>query len=67
MAYKTKGSKLIFIGRIERDGSKITPCEGDYSHLDDTDFYVNGLSLTLGNYIACDMNCYIVKFKTKNT
>lgn len=63
--YQAKGSELIFISWIKRDGSGtdyITK-ENDMSHLDDTTFNINCLSISNSTYIASEFNSYVVKFK----
>ncbi len=66
---KKKSNELIFISRIERDGSGviiITPDQQEIlehqKYVDET-FNINVLSLTEKTYIACGFNSYVVKLK----
>ena len=57
-----KGSELIFISNIARDGSKTSDLTNtDMSHLNDTVFVLNSLSITNKTYIACEFNSYVVR------
>ena len=61
---KAKGSELIFISRIKRDGSGIEPVDIDYINMmSDETFDLSALSLTLGTFIASSMNSFVVKKK----
>ena len=59
-----KGSELIFISRIMRDGSATTPVLDD-DHLQEEEFEMNCLSLTKNTWIACGFNSYVVKLKNE--
>lgn len=57
-----KGSELIFISNIARDGSKTSDLTNtDMSHLNNTVFVLNSLSITNKTYIACEFNSYVVR------
>ena len=57
-----KGSELIFISNIARDGSKTSDLtKTDMSHLNSTVFVLNSLSITNKTYIACEFNSYVVQ------
>ena len=57
-----KGSELIFISNIARDGSKTSDLTNtDMSHLNNTAFALNSLSITNKTYIACEFNSYVVR------
>lgn len=57
-----KGSELIFISRIKRDGSGIEPVDQEYVELmRDEIFELIRLSITQDIYIAGSMNCFVVK------
>lgn len=62
---KAKGSELIFISRILRDGSGVEMIENDdqVKHWQKTEFELNCLSITNGTYIASEFNSYVVKLK----
>ena len=64
---KAKGSELIFISRIKRDGSGVVIVEPEDTmvHLKETVFSLNCLSITQGTYIASEFNSYVVKLKNK--
>lgn len=50
-----RGSELIFISNIARDGSKTNDVSNtDMSHLNNTVFVLNRLSITNDTYIACE-------------
>jgi hypothetical protein len=64
---KLKGKQLIFISRILRDGSGVVDCSKlDMSNLNDDNFEINCLSITLKTYIATEMNAFVVKLKETN-
>jgi len=57
-----KGSELIFISNIARDGSKTTDLiNTDMSHLNNTVFVLTRLSITNKTFIACEFNSYVVR------
>jgi hypothetical protein len=59
-----KGSELIFISRILRDGSGVEPIGDDnMEHENNTEFTLASLSITYGTYIASEFNSYVVKKK----
>ncbi len=61
---KALGKELIFIGRIEGDGNKITSIKDkDMRLFDDDKFKINCLSMTNRTFIASGFNTYVVKFK----
>jgi len=60
-----KGSELIFLCRIKRNGTGTDSVECDMSYLDDTTFLITSLSITNQTFIACEFNCYVVRFKHK--
>jgi hypothetical protein len=65
---KKKGSELIFISRIKRDGSGVelldTPDGKTEIELSQNDmFEINCLSISKGTYIASEMNSYVVKLR----
>ncbi|MEO7046577.1 MAG: hypothetical protein ABI091_14800 [Ferruginibacter sp.] len=60
---KAKGSDLIFISWILRNGSGTEKVSEDMTHLDDTVFKINSLSMTHSTFIAYEFNYYVVKFK----
>lgn len=63
MNRKAKGKDLLFISRILMDGSGTVEVRADVSHLDDTTFNLNCLSITHGTWIACEFSSYVVKLK----
>lgn len=60
---KAKGRELIFISFIKRDGSGTIEISKNMSHLDNTVFDLNSLSITNKTYIACEFNSYVVRFR----
>lgn len=60
-----KGSRLIFISRILRDGSGVELCfdEADTGHLQTTTFNLSRLSISKDTYIAGEFDTYVVKKK----
>ena len=58
-----KGRELIFISRINRDGSGTTTAK-EVDHLDNEDFVVICLSLTKHTFIASAFNSWVVKLKS---
>lgn len=62
---KAKGKDLIFISWILRDGSGVEKIESQdqVSHWMETEFELNGLSITKGTFIASEFNSYVVKKK----
>jgi hypothetical protein len=59
-----KGKGLEFISSIIRDGSgTVDVSNSDMSHLDNTSFSLNSLSITNKTYIASEFNSYVVKLK----
>lgn len=61
-----KGSDLIFISQINRDGSGTSPVKADYEeYLQDEQFKVNCLSMSSQTYIASGFNSFVVKLKPK--
>lgn len=66
MKGKLKGSQLIFISRIRRDGMSLEICnKDDMNYINDELFELRILSLSKGTYIASNFNSYIVKLKNK--
>lgn len=60
-----KGKELNFISWIKRDGSGTEDVStSDMTHLDDTTFKINCLSITNKTYIASEFNSYVVKLKS---
>lgn len=59
------GSELIFISRINRDGSGTTPVTETPDYLLEENFVIHSLSITNKTYIACGFNSYVVKLKKK--
>jgi prenyltransferase beta subunit len=61
---EVKGSELIFISCINRDGSgTIDILNADRTNLNNTTFTLTSLSITNGTYIASEFNSYVVKIK----
>ena len=62
---KKKGSELIFISRILRDGSGVEKIEYPerIDHIQETVFNLTCLSITKGTWIASEFNSYVVKLK----
>lgn len=60
-----KGSELIFISWIKRDGSGTIPIVENTDSLNDTVFQLASLSITNKTLIASEFNSYVVKFKPK--
>lgn len=62
-----KGSELIFISLIKRDGSGtiLNDNSFDMSRCDDTTFRLSSLSITNGTWIASEFNSYVVKLKNQ--
>lgn len=61
---KAKGSELIFVSCIKRDGSGTSDVsKEDMKHLNDTVFHLNSLSITNKTYIACEFNSYVVRLR----
>lgn len=62
-----KGSDLIFISRILRDGSGVEPIADQESmaHVANAEFTLASLSITHGTFIASEFNSYVVKKKKK--
>jgi prenyltransferase beta subunit len=59
-----KGKDLEFISSIIRDGSgTVDTSNEDMSHLDNTSFSLNSLSITNKTYIASEFNSYVVRLK----
>lgn len=66
MKGKLKGSELIFISRIRRDGMSLEICnKDDMNYVNDEIFELRILSLSKGTYIASNFNSYIVKLKNQ--
>lgn len=65
---KAKGSELIFISRILRDGSGVEIIESRESmaHMHNEYFQLNRLSITCNTFIARDFNSYVVKLKNND-
>lgn len=65
---KAKGSELIFISRILRDGSgvEIIETQDRMIYMQDTIFKLLRLSITNGTYIASEFNSYVVKLKSND-
>lgn len=64
MGKRIKGSKLIFISQINRDGSGTSEVVGSYeSILQKEHFSINVLSLSEGTFIASGFNSFVVKLK----
>ena len=61
---KKPGSELIFISRINRDGSGVGPIDDHYLQNMQTEvFELKALSLTLKTFIAFNFNVFVVKLK----
>lgn len=62
---KLLGSQLIFISMIHRDGKSVEVItdQHDMKHYSKTEFTMNSLSITLGTWIACEFNSFVVKLK----
>jgi len=65
---KIKAKKLIFVSRIERDGSGVIPVSEDMNILlqkckFNPKYKLNPLSLSNKTYIASGFNSYVVKLK----
>lgn len=61
---EVKGSELIFISIIKKDGSgTIDISNADRTNLNNTTFTLTSLSITNGTYIASEFNSYVVKIK----
>lgn len=60
-----KGSELVFISRILRDGSgvELVSDQKDIKHWGNSTFRLSCLSITQGTYIASEFNSYVVKLK----
>lgn len=60
-----KGSELIFISRILRDGSGVEAVkdQAEAAYLQNAEFRLNRLSITYDTYIASSFNSYVVKKK----
>lgn len=59
-----KGSELIFISRIFRDGSGVTTdIKNELNNIQNDVFKCNWLSISQGTLIASEMNSYVVKLK----
>jgi len=66
MSKKAKGSDLVFISRILRDGSgvELINDQEDIQHVwGNKEFVLACLSITLETYIASEFNSYVVKLK----
>lgn len=62
-----KGSELIFISNIGRDGKTITDVsEINMNHLNNTEFVLASLSFTQKTFIASEHNSYTVRLKKSN-
>lgn len=59
---KEYGKNLEFISRIKRDGSGVEPVD-DCAWMDEYQFNLQCLSITLGTWIASGTNSYVVKIK----
>jgi hypothetical protein len=69
---RLEAKNLIFISKIERDGSGIKILtEEEVLNLQENSLWKNELynllplSITLGTYVAQNMNVYVVKLKKK--
>lgn len=64
MIHEMKGSELIFLRRIQRDGSGTRMVRKDYIEMmkDDT-FQVKCLSMSQKTYIAMGFNSFVVRLK----
>ena len=61
---KKKGSELIFISQIKRDGSGVIVKDDRYNELlKDDIFKLHRLSMSEETYIAFHMNAFVVKLK----
>lgn len=62
-----KGSDLIFISRILRDGSGVERIDDQevMAHVENAEFTLASLSITHGTFIASEFNSYVVKKKNK--
>lgn len=60
-----KGSELVFISRILRDGSgvELVADQKDVKHWENATFRLSCLSITQGTYIASEFNSYVVRLK----
>ncbi len=63
---KKKGKELIFISRINSDGSGVEVVENIWKYLQEEEFDLTCLSMSKGTYIASRMNSFIVKLKPEN-
>lgn len=60
------GKELIFISRIERDGSGVIDVsEMNMSAMDNTIFVLNCLSVSNKTYVASEFNIYVVRLRQK--
>ena len=65
---KRKGKELIFISRINEDGSGIEPVDEEFLRfLNDEkwhrNFKLHSLSISNGTYIAIGMNSFVCKIR----
>jgi hypothetical protein len=60
---KKLGKKLIFLYRLNADGSGTEPVDSDLEHVQNEKFSLNSLSLSNKTYVASGFNTYIVKLK----
>lgn len=64
MNKQTLGRYLIFVSRINRDGSGVVHVnEQDVKHCENENFILNRLSITDDTWIAIGFNSYVVKLK----
>lgn len=62
----SKGSDLIFISQIKRDGSGVAPVSSKYrKFLKGETFNINRLSITQDTYIASGFNSFVVRLTAK--
>lgn len=68
MSNTAKGKDLIFISRIERDGSGVVmiKSQDQTSFWAETEFELNRLSISENTWIASEFNSYVVKLKNDN-
>ena len=61
---KVKGSELVFVSWIKRDGNGTSDVsKEEMKHLNNTVFHLNSLSITNKTYIACEFNSYVVRLR----
>ena len=60
---KRRGKDLIFISRINSDGSGTESLPEDHYNMDDEIFDMQRLSISKGTWIAANMSLFVVKLK----